>query len=86
MKLQTVAGVKNHNASPGFELCFKDNVTAKSLTMPTKRPTARPDNEEVQALLQYVWLKVQENQKSLQAAFRFLDTSGRGKLRKSEFA
>jgi hypothetical protein len=56
VKHQTLAPSKNHNASPGFELCLKDSANTTSITQPTKR--TREEDEDVKALAQFVWLKI----------------------------
>lgn len=74
--------VREKNASPGFDFVMQAKI---SQSRPSEKSFGRGE-DDVTALLEFVWQKIQEKHKSLTNAFRFLDHKQKGKIKKSDFA
>ena len=74
--------VREKNASPGIDFVMQAKI---SQSRASEKSLHRQD-DDVSALLEFVWQKIQEKHKSLTNAFRFLDYKSKGKIKKSDFA
>lgn len=74
--------VREKNASPGIDFVMQAKI---SQSRASEKSLHRQD-DDVSAMLEFVWQKIQEKHKSLTNAFRFLDYKSKGKIKKSDFA